>query len=77
MLWIVTCVSSIDPERAGLPDWIRTSGLRIRNPAFYPAELRGVFVIPMPIIAPKIEFSKEMSNSERVSIIVANYGAGK
>ncbi len=28
-------------ERHGLPDWIRTSGLRIRNPALYPAELRG------------------------------------
>jgi hypothetical protein len=24
-----------------VPDWIRTSGLRIRNPALYPAELRG------------------------------------
>jgi hypothetical protein len=28
-------------EMAGVPDWIRTNGPRIRNPVLYPAELRG------------------------------------
>ena len=30
--------------KAGVPDWIRTNDLRIRNPLLYPAELRAHYM---------------------------------